>query len=66
MIPLTGKVCLKLGPLVLGVLLKHCFDHLPKGWGAVEDEHVDLGAQLKKDDLLYHEFFVVLKVSPII
>ena len=51
---------------MLGVLLKHCFDHLPKGGSAVEDEHVDLGARLKKDDLLYHEFFVVLKVSPIL
>ena len=46
--------------------MKHWFDHLPKGCSAADDEHVDLGAQLKKDDLLYHGFFVVLKVSPIL
>lgn len=45
--------------------MKHWFDRLKKKFGAGEDDNADLGARLKGDDLLYHEVFVIAKVSPI-
>jgi hypothetical protein len=63
---LTGEVSLKVGPLVLEVLVKHWFDRLKKEYGAGEGDHVDPGARLKEDDILYHQVFVIAKVSAIL
>jgi hypothetical protein len=61
---LTGDVSLKVGPLVLEVLVKHWFDRLKKDFRP-EDGDLDAGARLKEDDILYHQAFVIAKVSAI-
>jgi hypothetical protein len=55
---LTGDLGLKVGPLVLEVLVKHWFDRLKRDC-AVDDNRVDL----KEDNILYHEVFVIVRVS---
>lgn len=61
---LKGELSLKVGPLVLEVLVRHWFNRLKKECSTGENEDpVDVGARLKEDDILYHEAFVIVKVS---
>lgn len=62
---LTGEVGLKVGPLMLEVLVKHWFDRRKKDNGAVQQDLTELGERLKDTDFIFHEAFVITKVSPI-
>ena len=50
---LTRDIGLKVGPTMFQVLVQHYFDNL-------EDDKSD---SLKKDDVLYHQAFTIVKVS---
>ncbi|KAF9560975.1 alpha/beta-hydrolase [Agrocybe pediades] len=53
---LTRDVSLKVGPVILDVLVKHYFDRLKSDTDANQGE-----STLKKDDVLYHEAFTIVK-----
>ncbi|KAF9243236.1 Alpha/Beta hydrolase protein [Melanogaster broomeanus] len=57
--PLTRRVAQKLGPVVLGTLLKHYFDRVKKE--AASDGTAI--TQLRQDELLYDEAFNIIKRS---
>ena len=55
---LTREASVKLGPILLETLLRHYFDRVVK-------ENTSQGrilTQLRKDELLYDEAFIVVKV----
>lgn len=54
---LTRDMGLKVGPLMLGTFIKHYFDR-------VKASEKDSDKLLKQDEILYHETFNVIKVSP--
>ncbi len=62
---LPGELGLRVGPLVLEVLAKHWFDRLRKDYRAREGSDLNPGAQLKEDDMLYRQVFVIVKVSAV-
>lgn len=53
---LTNKVGLKLGPIVLETLVKHYLERMKK------DNASKTSVQLRQDELLYDETFVIVKV----
>jgi len=57
---LAREVSLKMGPVVLGTLVKHWFDRVKKD---AEDDTANFGARLKEDDILYHQAFALIKVG---
>lgn len=57
---LTREASVKLGPILFETLLRHYFDRILK-------ENVSQNrvlTQLRKDELLYDEAFIVVKVRP--
>ena len=63
---LTRSVGLRVGPIVLGTLVKHYIDKVKRDFvqtnGSKEKQKNEL-VQLRQDELIYDEIFTVVKVN---